>query len=82
MRLLRQLAANVNLLQVCLTGPLYIPQQTRHVIKLLVSESPAQLTDELTRLSTLGSSWASATHAFLCLLLSWKRARNESATAA
>jgi hypothetical protein len=68
MSALTQVVSNVHLWRSYLRGPLYIPQQGRHVIKLPESEGPSQLIGELARLSTLGSLWASATLGYLCLL--------------
>lgn len=48
--------------------PLYIPPQGRHLLGLLAFGETKSLTNELYRLSSLGSPWASALLGWLCLI--------------
>jgi hypothetical protein len=51
-----------------LNGPLYVPREGRHVLKLLASGGPNAFTEELERLAALGSPWASAILGYLALM--------------
>lgn len=64
---IRKIRTGIHLLTTEMRGPLYIPAQGRHVIKLLDSEGPSGLLAELERLSGLGSSWASAALGYISL---------------
>ena len=47
---------------------LYIPMEGRFILKFLKDGGPARMVAELQRLSALGSAWASAILAFICLI--------------
>ena len=49
-------------------GVLYVPEQGRHVLESLRLGGPTRFTEELERLSTLGSSWASAILGYIALV--------------
>lgn len=51
-----------------LNAPLYIPDQGRPTLKLLVAQGPQSFVEELERLSALGSAWASSALGYLCFL--------------
>jgi hypothetical protein len=52
-----------------LKWPLYIPRERFAAVKFLGPDGPGPFIDELDRLARLGSPWASAARAFLCLQL-------------
>jgi len=57
-------------------GPLYVPEEGRDVLQFLESGGPSRFTDELKRLSTLGSPWASAILGYIALMPGPERTRD------
>lgn len=49
-------------------SPIYVPDQGRYVLKLLETGGPKPFVEELERLSTLGSPWASAMLGYMALM--------------
>lgn len=49
-------------------GPLFVPEQGRHALRLLEEGGTRRFLDELERLSTLGSPWAAAILGYIALV--------------
>jgi hypothetical protein len=63
-----QTSLNRRLWRAYFNGAIYVPREERHVLESLRSGGPSLFTEELERLSTLGSPWASAILGYMALM--------------